>query len=67
MDEYKKWGLIINAKKIEENLKINNEEIKKVNKFKYLGSISDSDGKIYCDIEKRMHEKRKVIDILNAV
>ena len=69
-------GLNINSKKTEylmtilkneEKLEIDNAEIKKVYIFKYPGSFSESSGKFYYEIEKIIHERRKVINILNSV
>ena len=47
-------------------MKINNEEVKKVISFKYLGSVLDSGRKSYCEIEKIISEGIKVIDMLNS-
>ena len=51
----------------EEKLESGNDEIKKVNKFKYLGSILELSGKSYCEIKKRINEGIKVIRMLNSV
>ena len=63
VEEYKKWELKINFKKTEYltlktedddvKLKTEQQEIHKVNKFKYLGSILEADGRNTAQTEKQ--------------
>ena len=48
-------------------LEIEQEEIHKVNKFKYLGSFLEVDGRSSAKIEKRISTERKIIGMLNSV
>ena len=41
-------------------------EVSKVDEFKYVGSILQSDRKSYCEIEKIISNESKVIDVLNS-
>ena len=41
--------------------------IEKVNKLKYLQSVIQSDGRSFCEIERRVREARKLIGMLNTV
>jgi hypothetical protein len=43
------------------------EQIKAVNKFRYLGSIAETTGATTLEVEKRISEGRRVIDMLNSV
>ena len=61
------WGLKINFNKTEYltlktedevKLEIEEEEIHKDNKFKYLGSILEADGRSSAEIEKRISREK---------
>ena len=69
MKNTKKWGLKINFKKNEYltlktqddvKLEIEQEEIHKVNKFKYLGSILEADGRSSPKIKKENKYREKI-------
>ena len=42
-----------------------NEEVRKVNKFRHLDSILESDGKINVETEKGINERMKLIGMLS--
>ena len=80
LKKYKNWELnAINTKKSEclttrlengEKLEVYNEGIKKVNKFRYLESVLESDGKIFTItflFSKEEGKGGKVISMLNSV
>jgi hypothetical protein len=74
VEEYMIWGLQINFGKTEyltldpgAEIVTETGQIKAVNKFRYLGSILEATGATTLEIEKRISEGRRVIDMLNSV
>jgi hypothetical protein len=74
VEEYMKWGLQINFGKTEyltldpgAGIVTETEQIKAVNKFRYLGSILEATGSTTLEIEKRISEGRRVVCMLNYV
>jgi hypothetical protein len=74
VEECMKWGLQINVGKTEYltlgpgvGIVTETGQIKAVNKFKYLGPILEATGATTLEIEKRISEGRRVIDMLNSV
>ena len=72
----KKVGLFINTGKTEiitinsttqRQLEIDGEEIKKVEKFTYLGSVLSSDNGTKCDIESRLSKARFAFSQLSTI
>ena len=52
---------------LKKRLKIENEEIKKVNILKYLGLIEDQIAESNWEIKKKVIEGRKMIFMLNTI
>lgn len=59
--------LTINAAQMEVPIKIDNQVLKDVKEFKYLGSIFTSDGKLEREIETRIQQANKVLYQLSPI
>lgn len=73
---YTTWGLQISLEKTEymvignketPNLQMEENEIKGVNEFKYLGTIFDKNGSIESEIKRRINQGRVAVRMLNGI
>ena len=75
LEELKKWGLQVNMSKTEylcvgtpgTDLVVQEQTIKKIEQYKYLGSLITQDGKDDQDIEFRIRQGKTVIQQLNGL
>lgn len=71
--EYQRWGLKINYDKTEyltndlDELYIDGRRIKKVQNFRYLGSILEIEGTSNMDINQKITSGKKIIGMLNSI
>ncbi|XP_073976569.1 uncharacterized protein [Rhodnius prolixus] len=72
MESYAEWGLGIHFDKSQHlstsnasTLEIEGRRIKRVDHFKYLGSMVEKDGSSKQKVERRIREAKKVIGLLN--
>ncbi|KAF2886466.1 hypothetical protein ILUMI_19707 [Ignelater luminosus] len=76
IEEFHKWGLVVNTKKTkclcigteQENLTIgNNKEIGVCDEYKYLGTIFNREGTVDRETNSRIIKARKAITCLNGI